>query len=109
MLLVVWRVDLMNRPDLFLHGQSSFTDILAEMSSSLKTIAENTKKRPRESEETPTGTHAETHIETLTSIVVAINAFQKICSEEEAIDSQDAMELLRDIKSQIMSKIMKVN
>ncbi len=41
----------MNRPDLFLLGRKSFTDVLGEISEHLNTVATNVQKRAREDEE----------------------------------------------------------
>lgn len=93
----------MNRPDLFLTGGCgrSFTDVLADMSDSLKSIAtvlSDTKKRPRNDRNDETS-------ETLGTIVAMISAFQKISAEEEHIDPDDALELLVDVKNKCMKII----
>ena len=96
----------MNRPDLFLTRGcgTSFTDVLADMSDSLKSIAtvlSETKKRPRNNR----NDRNDEPSETLGSIVAMISAFQKICAEEEHIDPQDALELLVDVKNKCMKII----
>lgn len=96
----------MNRPDLFLRGQSSFTDVLAEMSVSLKSIAtvlSETKKRPRDDRPRDVrDDESKIDLAPLLSIAASISAFEKICAEEEHIDPEDALELLRDVKNKCL-------
>lgn len=40
----------MDRPDLFLHGRESFTDILADIRDTLRDLSTSLKKRPRDDE-----------------------------------------------------------
>lgn len=101
----------MNRTDLFFHGNSSFTDVLAEMSGTLKFIATSLseKKRPRidsdEADAPRTGGEGGEG-NSLETIVTLISAFQKICAEEEHVDAEDALALLVDVKSRCL-KLMK--